>query len=797
MAKAKSKSIPVKKQSAEVILPSWPWNERETFLLFAIVSVALTLILFSKYLFGPNLYIFNDVGSDTITVFFPNFVQSARYFQEVGWPGWSFYIGIGTNFYPGYLLNPFQWVFLPMEPAQIAYAIAWVQAGTLLITGFVFYRFLREAQFALPVCLIGALVYGYGGYVILGNTWYSHAYLIFWMTCAFLGFELLLRRKIWWLFPIPFIFEVGARGYFLVLFMAVYSLVRMLDVYGPSLIKILQGYKRMVICGLLALLFVVPFVGGQWHKYANSPRVSGNVSYSEKLTDQPVWGVSVAKHNVTAIMRTFSNDMLGAGSDYKGWRNYLESPCFYIGLITLLFVFQFFALAGRRQKWIYGGFLLFWLFLIMFPWFRYAFYGFAGNYYKLALSLFIPFSVLFVGLMGFQEIISGKPLKKWVLFTSSLFLLCILWFPYNVKDVNIDSDVQVKVSVFLIGYTALLWLYSEGMLRKLVFPSLVGLVSLEALLFAWPTINDRKPIEKAEIASKNYHFDDSMEAVKRIKEMDKDPFYRIDKVYGSIKTGYNDGMVQGYFSSRSYQSHNHKSYVEFLGKAGVIDGTKEANTRWLVGVASSNILHGLFSIKYLMSNEATREKVDPAIYTPIDTIGSTIISRNNYYIPFGIPIQYYLTRSAYDALPANQKKRSFYFSAVPEDGATWPAKLKPLNVDEVMFFGSGTRDKAYALADAAMKMESFEHNRITGNISLDTTSMMLFSLPFDKGWKASVNGVPKALEKIDFGLTGLLLEPGKHNIELRYEPPLSRSGWLGVLASALGVLLLIRLKKYF
>lgn len=781
----------------EIILPSWPWNERQTFLLFALISITLTLILFSKYLFGPNLYIFNDVGSDTITVFFPNFVQSARYFQEVGLPGWSFYIGIGTNFYPGYLLNPFQWVFLPMEPAQIAYSIAWVQAGVLFLTGLVFYRFLREAQFALPVCFIGAIAYGFGGYVILGNTWYGHAYLIFWMSCAILGFELLIRRKIWWLFPIPFIFAVGARGYFLILFMSVYSLVRMLDLYGPSLGKILHGYKRMVICGILALLFVVPFVGGQWHKYANSPRVSGNVSYSEKLTDQPMLAISVAKHNVTAIMRTFSNDMLGAGSDYKGWRNYLEAPCFYIGLITLLLVFQFFALAGRRQKWIYGGFLLFWLIIILFPYLRYAFYGFAGNYYKLALSLFIPFSWLYVGLLGLQEIISGKALNKWVLFSSSLVLLCLLWFPYNVKDVVIDTDVQVKVSVFLLSYTAILWMYAEGMLRKLVYPSLVGLMSIEALLFAWPTINDREPIQKADITAKKFHFDDSMEAAQYIKELDKDLFYRVDKVYGSIKTGYNDAMVQGFFGTKAYQSHNHKSYVEFLGKAGVIDGTKEANTRWLVGVSGSNILHGLFSIKYLMSNEASRQKVDPAIYTPIDTIGSTVISRNNYYIPFGIPIQHYLTKEAYDQLPANQKKRSFYFSVVAEEGADWLAKLKPLNVDSVMFFGSGTRDKTQVLAGSAMKMESFEHNRITGNISLDTASMMLFTLPYDIGWKAKVNGTPKTLDKIDFGLTGLLLEPGKHHIELSYEPPLSKWGWLGVLASALGVFVLIRYKKYF
>lgn len=147
MAKAKSKNIPVKQQSQKVTLPDWPWNERQTFLLYVAISAVITLVLFSKYLFGPNLFLFDDVGSDTLTVFYPNLVQSARYFQEVGWPGWSFYIGMGSNFYPGYIINPFHWLFLPMGPETIAYTIAWMQAAVLFLTGLVFYRFLRKLSF--------------------------------------------------------------------------------------------------------------------------------------------------------------------------------------------------------------------------------------------------------------------------------------------------------------------------------------------------------------------------------------------------------------------------------------------------------------------------------------------------------------------------------------------------------------------------------------------------------------------------------------------------------------------------
>ncbi|HEY3386802.1 MAG TPA: YfhO family protein, partial [Saprospiraceae bacterium] len=423
--------------------------------------------------------------------------------------------------------------------------------------------------------------------------------------------------------------------------------------------------------------------------------------------------------------------------------------------------------------------------------------AFAGNYYKGALSLFIPFSFLFVGLLGFQEIISGKPLNKWVLFLSSLLWLCLLWYPYNTPDVIISTAMQLKVSVFILGYTALLWMFSEGMLKKAVYPMLVSVVSIEALLLAWPAINDRTALLKTDITDKKYHFDYSGDAVKRIEELDPASFYRIDKVYGSIKTGYNDGMVQGFFGSKTYQSHNHKGYVEFLDKAGVIDASKEQNTRWLVGVSATGILHGLFSIKYLLSNAASQEKVDPAIYTAIDTVGNVTISSNNYYIPFGIPMESYLSESAFEKLPINQRRRAFYFAAVGEDNASWKSRLTPLATDTISFFGTATRDRTQALAGKAMVMDHFSQKRIKGHIEPEQPVMLFFSIPYDGGWQATVDGKPQEVHKVNYGFTGVVVDSGKHAIELRYEPPMSKTGWIGVLVGLLFAGILYRFRKNF
>ena len=61
-ANAKSNTTTVKKSTVKVAFPEWPWNEKQTLLITIVLISVLVLILFSPYLFGPNLFIFNDAG---------------------------------------------------------------------------------------------------------------------------------------------------------------------------------------------------------------------------------------------------------------------------------------------------------------------------------------------------------------------------------------------------------------------------------------------------------------------------------------------------------------------------------------------------------------------------------------------------------------------------------------------------------------------------------------------------------------------------------------------------------------
>ena len=89
-------------------------------------------------------------------------------------------------------------------------------------------------------------------------------------------------------------------------------------------------------------------------------------------------------------------------------------------------------------------------------------------------------------------------------------------------------------------------------------------------------------------------------------------------------------------------------------------------------------------------------------------------------------------------------------------------------------------------------------NRIRGTITIDKRQLLLFSIPFDVGWSALVDGKSARLEKVDFGMTGILLDPGEHSVELKFRP---RFLTLGIIVSSgaavvfLGLLFLMRRRR--
>jgi hypothetical protein len=82
----------------------------------------------------------------------------------------------------------------------------------------------------------------------------------------------------------------------------------------------------------------------------------------------------------------------------------------------------------------------------------------------------------------------------------------------------------------------------------------------------------------------------------------------------------------------------------------------------------------------------------------------------------------------------------------------------------------------------------FGANSIKGSIEADEARVLLLSMPYSTGWSATIDGKPADLMRANIMFSGLLVEPGAHQVELHYTTPGLK---YGLLCTVGGIVLLI------
>ena len=59
----------------------------------------------------------------------------------------------------------------------------------------------------------------------------------------------------------------------------------------------------------------------------------------------------------------------------------------------------------------------------------------------------------------------------------------------------------------------------------------------------------------------------------------------------------------------------------------------------------------------------------------------------------------------------------------------------------------------------------------TAKTAYDTDALVFFSVPYDDGFTAAVNGEPAAIEKVDNGMMAVFVPAGENEVEFTYHTP--------------------------
>lgn len=773
---------------------------KEFYYLIGLILLS-SYIVFSDFISLKKVYLFRDIGSDSINIYFP---WLTNYSDIDGIPGWSFSQGMGQNVFPIWLGDFFSDFLTLLDKTQIPYGIAFMEIVKIFLISVVFYKFLKEVKLSNFSALIFSALYAFSGFVILGGCWVIFSTEAVFVTVILYGFERWLnyRRFFWFVFGImclAFLQPFLLLPYTIVL--STYITARFFDIYDANgktfFIFIIKTIGLAAIGVSIACYQLLPDV----LQYLESPRVGGESSFFAKLQQQSLFGFADDVLRFTTTFRAFGSDMLGTGSNFKGWQNYLEAPLFYCGIFCLVAFPQFYSSLSKRQKMFYGAITVLFCLPIIFPYFRYAFWAFSGDYYRTLSLVIVVFMVMFSA-RAVSYIEQKNTINKVVLGITILVLLIFLYTPASQFKPAVNTSLRSFVTLLIFVYGALLFGLSGAKANVKAISKIVLIVFcfVEVVYFSGITVNKRDVVTSSMLKDKVGYNDYTVESVAFLKNTDKG-FFRINKDYSSglaIHSSINDAKVQGFYGTSSYYSFNQKNYIKFLGDLNVIDVKDENSTRWAKGLGDRPILFSIASGKYWLSKR-TDGAVKNMGFDSIAKFGDVTVYKNKFVLPFGFTYDKAIGEDEFKKLSPTQKDFCLLRACVigNEDKSTF-ANLKAFNISDTA--ASITFDNYMAYVNDLKRdnfiISKFSDNNIIGSVNVNESKILFFSIPFDEGWHLKVNDVDVKLYRINAGLTGLPISKGNNKVELTFEPRLKKLGLNITLSGLIILMILLGLKTY-
>jgi len=738
----------------------------------------IAFIVFKDFILQQKIYLFKDIGSDSLNASWPWMVHSAYYISKYGIPSWSFNMGMGQNMLSFSFYDPFDYILYFFSKGNMSYLLIYKEIIKILLTGFLFFKYLKLLNVSNYTATIGAMLYAFSGYMIVGSGWFLFSFEVFNAALLLLSFELLYQKNKWYWFVLP-IFLIGISRPFnfwpYALFLFFYIVFRVIqteekfDIKKTSLL-----FAKIIGVSIIGIGLSAPLFLEHLQMMIESPRGSGPDSYFHVLSSAPMFHTADKLEFGTAIMRFFSSDILGSGINFKGWQNLLEAPIFYCGLPCLLLFPQLFQFLSKPVKRAALVLLAIWLLPIIFPYFRQAIWLFSGDYYR-TYSFFVGLVLIFFSINSFDKIIKQHKLNIISLIITLVILLILINYPFFQDKKTVDSSIRFFAELFLIFYAILFYSISKkqnNISYKYAF--LAGLF-IELIYFSWCTVNRRDNVKVADLKQPIGYNDYSNQAISYLNKIDHS-FYRVDKNYSStpaIHGSLNDGMAQNYYGTSSYNAFNQKYYIDYLKVMGVISKVNEYESRWSPGLINRFILESLNDVKYILTKQGYSQPSWRISHDSIAKFGDVLVLKNKFNLPLGYGYDSYIKFSVFEKLSLSQKDFvSTKTCVINDEDLNKVSSLKEFELKDTIAPNSLTFDLLKKNIDTlqknAIQISDFKPTNIKASVNLSKDEVIYASIPFDKGWAITDNGNKIDKLILSGGMTGFLLNKGNHVLELTY-----------------------------
>ena len=186
-------------------------------------------------------------------------------------------------------------------------------------------------------------------------------------------------------------------------------------------------------------------------------------------------------------------------------------------------------------------------------------------------------------------------------------------------------------------------------------------------------------------------------------------------------------------------------------------------------------LRGLLSVEYLITTPEKRESFEDeadAGWTYLADMDGYTLYHNDNYVPMGFTYDYYVTKATYEASVKTLRSNLLLRALVLEDEdvaqyGKYLTELPDAMLDD-LHYDSYTQDCADRRAHSCSVFQ-MNNAGFHAEITLEKQNLVFFSVPYDDGFTAYVNGEKTDILRVDEGLMAVLCPAGASSIDFVYQ----------------------------
>ncbi len=745
------------------------------------------VIVFSPFIFGGKAYIYSDIGRDTYDVYYPFFMSLLNKIQAHDFSFWNFEMGFGANVLSRQadIGSIFTYITLLFGKENFKYALAYVQILKIFLSGYFCWIYLSNFDFDSKAKVTASYIFAFNGFTVLWGQHYFFATACLDAVLVLCAIESCFKNKkgIIYLSLATAIVLINSYyfAYMVLLFAAVYTLIRCVSIYTKSeiskAIKNLAGILTSVLVGIAMSFFL--FLPSVYQSLTTTSRISGNGSLLQRIIPM-ITAVYNPEEIKSLLLKFLSNNLQGKGGTYYGILNYYEAPMLFFSCLTffvaiLLLSEKILEIKSNTKKSVIGLLeVLIVVFLIFSPFPSTVFNGFVKPVFRFTFLLMPVFAVAYAYTL--DRIFKGK--LKFAFAQISVSGIAALLISYNLidwqaTDYTASYYTGIMCVCVIAGVTVLALALQIKSLPK--FFKTTAALGIVLILFANVTLESYITTARRDFASDTFYEklscdvanSDVEDAVEYLKSTDSS-FYRIDKMFSDIPE-WNDAQLQNYYSISSYNSVENHNILDFIDEFVPEAVTGPAHHYYsLRGCYENENAVSLLGVKYILSY---KDISDIPSYTPIAQFGELTVYQN----------------SGTDSIA-----RFFTNCITYEEYTSLKQAGKEINLLETLVLSTDAEISADAPINSnnSVTVNSLngKSNKVTAYIDAETDGWVFLSIPYEDGWKAYIDGEEAEIVQADLGFSAVKTASGEHTLTMEYNTPLFKQG---VAVSVAGVMMFI------